>query len=316
MQSKLVVLVSCLSMIDLRRLAVFREVAERGSFSGAALELDYTQSVVSHHVAQLERQLGVTLLERGRRPVRLTLAGERLYAHAGTILGAARTAETEMRAVAGLEAGTLRVGAFLTACASFVPAAMRAFSEEHRGIDVRLEQFEPPAALPRLIDGELDVAVVYIEPDGPAPDARLEARKLLDDPYRVALPPHHRLARRREVRLADLRDERFASPRPVGGGLQYRALVEQLCGEAGFAADFAYVVDDVTVARGYVAAGLAVGIMPDMTIRHPRTDIAVKPIAGGGASRTVHSVWVRDRRTPGVEPMVEALCESVAVKTD
>jgi DNA-binding transcriptional LysR family regulator len=298
-------------MIDLRRLTVFREVAERGSFSGAALELDYTQSVVSHHVAQLERQLDVTLLERGRRPVRLTPAGERLYAHAGTILGAARAAETELRAVAGLEAGTLRVGAFLTACASFVPAAMRAFSEEHRAVDVRLEQFEPPAALPRLIDGELDLAVIYIEPDGSEPDPRLEARKLADDPYRVALPPHHRLARRREVRLADLRAERFASPRPVGGGLQYRALVEGMCSDAGFAPDFAYVVDDVTVARGYVAAGLAVGVMPEMTIPHPRTDVAVKPIAGGGASRTVHAVWVRDRRTPGVAQMVDALCETV-----
>ena len=294
-------------MLDLRRLAVFREVAERGSFSDAALELGYTQSVVSHHVAQLENQLGVTLLERGRRPVRLPPAGERLYAHAGTILGAVRTAETELRAVAGLEAGTLRVGAFLTACASFVPAAMRAFSDEHRGVDVRLEQFEPPAALPRLIDGELDVAVVYLEPDAPAPDPRLESRKLADDPYRVALPPRHKLARRREVRLGDLKDERFASPRPVAGGLQYRALVEGLCAEAGFAPDFAYVVDDVTVARGYVAAGLAVGIVPDMTILHPRSDVAVKPIAGGGPARTLHAAWVRDRRTPGVAPMVEAL---------
>src|SRR5688500_10991812 len=123
-------------MIDLRRLDVFREVAERGSFSGAALELGYTQSVVSHHVAQLERQLGVTLLERGKRPVRLTPAGERLYSHAGTILGAARTAEADLRAVAGLEAGTLRVGAFLTACVSFVPAAMRAFIEQQDRKDV------------------------------------------------------------------------------------------------------------------------------------------------------------------------------------
>jgi DNA-binding transcriptional LysR family regulator len=294
-------------MMDLRRLAVFREVAERGSFSDAALELGYTQSVVSHHVAQLERQLGVTLLERGRRPVRLTPAGERLYAHAGTILGAARTAEADLRAVAGLEAGTLRVGAFLTACASFVPAAMRAFSEAHNGVEVRLEQFEPPAALPRLIDGDLDVAVVYIEPDGPEPDPRLETRKLADDPYRVALPPRHRLARRREVRLGDLREERFASPRPVGGGLQYRALVEQLCADEGFSPDFAYVVDDVTVGRGYVAAGLAVGVMPEMTIPHPRDDVAVKPIAGGGPSRSVQAVWVRDRRTPGIAPMVDAL---------
>ena len=63
----------------------------------------------------------------------------------------------------------------------------------------------------------------------------------------------------------------------------------------------------MTVARGYVAAGLAVGVMPEMTIPHPRSDVAVKPIAGRGASRTVHALWVRDRRTPGVAPMVDAL---------
>src|SRR4051812_49054187 len=114
-------------MMDLRRLLVFREVAERGSFSAAALALDYTQSVVSHHVAQLERELGVTLLERRKRPVRLTPAGERLHAHASAILGAARAAEDDLRAVAGLQSGVLRIGAFLSACQSFVPAAMGAF---------------------------------------------------------------------------------------------------------------------------------------------------------------------------------------------
>src|SRR5918912_2893357 len=99
-------------MLDHRRLSAFHAVAEHGSFSAAALALNFTQSVVSHHVAQLEKELGVTLVERGRRPIRLTPAGERLHAHAGTILGAARAAEQDMRAVAGLESGTLHVGAF------------------------------------------------------------------------------------------------------------------------------------------------------------------------------------------------------------
>ena len=294
-------------MLDLRRLAVFRAVADQGSFSAAALELDYTQSVVSHHVAQLERDLGVTLIERGRRPVRLTPAGERLHAHAGTILGAARTAEAELRAVAGLAAGTLRLGAFLTACASFVPAAVGAFATEHPGVDVRVDQLEPTAALPRLVDGELDVAVAYRDEDSPAPDPRLETRKLGDDPYRVALPPGHRLARRREVALADLRDERFIAPRPQGGGLEYRALLERLCHAAGFTPNLVYAVDDVTVARGFVAAGLTVAVMPEMTILHPRPDVAVKPLQGIEPSRTVHALWVRDRVTPGVAPMVAAL---------
>jgi DNA-binding transcriptional LysR family regulator len=300
-------LVPSFSMLDLRRLAVFREVAEQGSFSGAALALDYTQSVVSHHVAQLERELGVTLLERGRRPVRLTPAGERLHAHAGTILGAARTAEADMRAVAGLEAGTLRIGAFLTACTSFVPAAVGAFTREHPQVDVRLDQLEPPASLPRLIDGELDLAVVFIQQGDPEPDPRLAGTKLADDPFRVALPPGHRLARRRDVALADLRDERFSAPRPQRGGLQYRAMIEDLCRDAGFTPNFAYAVEDVTVARSFVAAGLTVAIVPDMTIAHPRPDVAVKPLRGIAPFRTVHVMWMRDRRTPGIEPMVAAL---------
>jgi len=294
-------------MLDLRRLAVFREVAEQGSFSAAALELAYTQSVVSHHVAQLERELGVTLVERGRRPVRLTPAGERLHAHAGAILGAARAAEIELRAVAGLEAGTLRVGAFLTACASFVPAAVGSFAADHPAVEVRVEQLEPPVALPRLVDGELDLAVVYRDEGSAPPDPRLEDRKLGDDPYRVALPPGHRLARRREVRLADLRDDRFSAPRAAGGGLQYRAMLEDLCRRAGFTPNFAYAVDDVTVARGFVAAGLTVAVMPEMTILHPRPDVAVKALEGITPSRTVHVMWVRDRVTPGVEPMAAAL---------
>ena len=90
-------------------------------------------------MAQLEGQLGVTLLERGKRPVRLTPAGERLHEHAGTILGSVRAAEADLRAVAGLEAGTLRVGAFLTACASFVPTAIRAYNEKHPSVEVTLQ---------------------------------------------------------------------------------------------------------------------------------------------------------------------------------
>lgn len=294
-------------MLDLRRLAVFREVADQGSFSGAALALDYTQSVVSHHVAQLEREVGVTLVERGRRPVRLTPAGERLHAHAGTILGAARTAEADLRAVAGLEAGTLRVGAFLTACASFAPAAIGAFTRAHPQVDVRLDQLEPPASLPRLISGELDLAVVFRDADSPEPDPRLARAKLADDPYRVALPPAHRLARRREVALEELRDERFSAPRPEGGGLQYRAMLERLCHDAGFSPDFAYTVDDVTVARAFVAAGLTVAVMPEMTILHPRPDVAVKPLSGIDPARSIEVMWVRDRRTPVIAPMVAAL---------
>jgi DNA-binding transcriptional LysR family regulator len=297
-------------MLDLKRLAIFHEVAERGSFSGAALALDYTQSVVSHHVAQLERELGVSLLERGKRPVRLTPAGERLHEHAATLLGAARLAESEMRALAGLETGLVRVGAFLSACASFVPSAIAAFSREHPTVDVRLDQVEPPLALPRVIAGELDVAIVYVFPDersGPVVDPRLERLEIAVDPYRVVMPPGHRLARRRQARIKDLEGERLSAPMPRAGGLTYRAMVQGLCEEEGFTPDFAFAVDDVMVARTLAAAGLALAVMPDMTITHPRPDVVVKPLEGFSPARTIEIVWLRGRRTPGIAPMTRAL---------
>jgi DNA-binding transcriptional LysR family regulator len=292
--------------MDLRRLEVFRAVAELGSFSGAALELSYTQSVVSHHVATLERELGVTLFERGRRPVRLTPAGERLNAHAPTILGAVRTAEADLRAIAGLEAGTLRVGAFLSAWTSFVPAAIAEFSAAHPNIQVDVAQHEPTGSLPRLVAGELDLAVVWLH-EGEELDPRLRRITLTDDHYRVVLPERHRLARRKEIRLEQLAEERFAAPRAIGGGVEYRALLEGLCEEAGFTPEFAYSVDDVTVTPAFVAAGLCVAVMPQMTIPPDPRGVIVKPLAGADPYRTVHVMSVKRRRAPGVDAMTTAL---------
>ena len=150
-------------MHDLRRLRAFHAVAESGSFSEAALALGYAQSVVSHHVAALEREFGVTLVNRGTRPVTLTDAGARLLGHSSAVLGHVTAAEDDLRAVAGLQRGNLRIGAFLSACNSFVPPALARFEAAHPGVETVLEQVEEPEALRRLRSGRLDVAVVWRE---------------------------------------------------------------------------------------------------------------------------------------------------------
>lgn len=287
-------------MHDLRRLRAFHAVAERRSFSEAALALGYAQSVVSHHVAALEAEFGLTLVDRGKRPVGLTGAGERLLEHATTLLGQVAAAEEEMRALAGLETGTVRVGAFLTACTSFVPAALARFRTEHPGIDVELEQVEPPGSLGRLRAGELDV-VVSFEGDREG----LASTLLGHDPFRIIVPPGHRLARRRVLELADLAGERFTGPRREAG--VYREMLDRLCAEAGFTPDVAYVVDDVTVARAFVAAGGCVALIPELGIQQPRPDVVVKPVRGLDPVRPLHASWLGGRRNPAIAPMVEAL---------
>jgi DNA-binding transcriptional LysR family regulator len=300
-------------MHDLRRLRAFHAVAERGSFSEAAVALGYAQSVVSHHVAALEREFGLTLVDRGRRPVALTEAGERLLEHAGTVLGHVATAEEELRALAGLRTGTVRVGAFLTACTSFVPQALARFEAAHPGVNIQLEQLEPAPALRRLRAGELDIAVAWDIPDDPVPrdEHRFERGFLADDPYRIVLPPGHRLARRRQVNLADLAGDRFIGP-PMEASPRYRAMVDRLCEEAGFTPEIGYVVPDVIVGRAIVAAGLSVGLMPDLAVEEPRNDVAVRPVRGLDLSRSVYATWLRGRRAPAILAMAGALANAAA----
>ena len=97
-------------MLDLQRLQTFRKVATLRSFSAAALELSYTQSSVSESVATLERELGVTLLDRSSRPVRLTPSGELVLAHAETLLTEATAIQTDLAALTRGDVGRLRLG--------------------------------------------------------------------------------------------------------------------------------------------------------------------------------------------------------------
>lgn len=295
-------------MLDSKRLQVFHEVAERGSFSDAALALNYTQSAVSHHVGHLEKELGVTLFERGKRPVRLTPAGKRLQGHTAEILGAIRAAENEMRRLAGMETGVLRVGAFLTACSTFVPPALGAFARDRPGIEVQLEQHDPPEARQRLFAGEFDLAVVY--EDMEEPDDRLERIFLMDDHYRIVVPPGHRLAMKKECTIADLRGERLNAPPLSGGGLKYRALLDSLCRAEGFEPQIAQVVSDINTGRAFIAAGLSVALMPSLGVPPPRADVVVKPVRGVEPFRKVYALYVKGRRVPGLADMVAALRES------
>jgi DNA-binding transcriptional LysR family regulator len=298
-------------MHDLRRLRAFHAVAERGSFSEAALALGYAQSVVSHHVAALEQEFGLTLIDRATRPVRPTEAGERLREHAALVLGQVATAEEELHAFAGLLSGTVRVGAFLTACTSFVPPALARFEAAHPDVKIELEQLEPVAALRRLRAGEVDVAVtweVFGEGGGSADDG-FERLFLGDDPYRIVVPAGHRLARRRRLSPADLAGERFNGPAVDPDG-RYRKVLESLFAEEGFSPDVAYLVGDVSVGRAFIAAGLCVAVMPELAVPEPRPDVVLRPIEGLDPARSVHAVWLRGRRIPAIPAMTRELARA------
>ena len=299
-------------MLDLRRLAVFREVATRRSFSAAALALDYTQSSVSQHVTNLERELGVTLMDRAARPVKVTAAGDVVLRHAEDLLGRAAAIEHELAALAGGEEGHLRLGGFFTAWATFVPAAVASYSRAHPRVQLELRQLEPEPALRALRAGELDLAVTYCfraiahEPD----DDRVASVHLFDDPYAVALPLAHPLAAREEVSLVDLAGERWVSP---PADTPYTGVLRRLCHEqGGFEPDVAYETQDIAMAQPLVAAGLAVALLPELGLRPRHAGVAVRPLPSMPPARAVEVARLTGRRTPTARPMIEALRAAAA----
>src|SRR3982074_1096036 len=183
-------------MLDVKRMKVLREVAERGSFSAAAEALGYTQPAVSQQISAREREAGTRLLRRGSRGVTLTDAGRALVEHSEGILARIAAAEAELEAIAGLRGGRLRLASFPTAGATLVPLAIAEFSRLHPGVELSLIEAEPEDALPHLKAGELDIALVFKYRTLPGSVyTRLmdgvETVHLLNDPMSVALPFGH-----------------------------------------------------------------------------------------------------------------------------
>src|SRR5271155_5632115 len=170
-------------MLNLNRLRILIEVANRGSFSAAADALSYTQSAVSQQVAALEAETGVTLLERLPRGVRLTPAGEVLLKYAEGIIARLHAAEAEMAAIAGLRGGQLRMASFPTAGATLMPLAIAIFRAQHPEVELTLAEGEPEDIAPRLSARQVDLALPFEFEDiseslGPA----LSRTPLLEDP--------------------------------------------------------------------------------------------------------------------------------------
>jgi DNA-binding transcriptional LysR family regulator len=300
-------------MLDLQRLQIFRQVARLRSFSAAALELSYTQSSVSEAVATLERQLGVTLLDRSSRPVRLTPAGELVLAHAEALLAQAAAIEADLAALTTGEVGRLRVAGFYTAWSTFLPAAVADFARAHPRIELELEQLDPRAALRQLRAGELDLAVIYrFEPGDPADDrdARLNSMHLAHDPYTLAIPATSSLARKARLEVTDLAQANWCTAPP---GSPATLALQQFCREhGGFEPKATYPTEDVGMVQPLIAAGLAVAFLPSLNLAQRHPGVAVRELAHAPAGRDIWCVTTADRRLPSATEMIRALERATA----
>ena len=248
-------------MLDLSRLRVLVAVAREGSVTGAAEALHYAQPSVSHQLAKLEAEVGVPLLQRMGRGIRLTDAGRLLVERAESILAQVESVHAEMDELAGLRTGRVRLAAFPSALATLVPLAAAHVAAHHPGVDLALIEAEPPEALSALRNNEVDVALIFEHGEPPQVDRRdTTMTPLLEEPLYVVTPGKSSWPGP-GTELATYSDTRW-----IAGCERCREHLVAACGQAGFSPVIEFETDDYVAVQALVAVGLGVSLLPGLTL--------------------------------------------------
>ncbi|GAA4330753.1 LysR family transcriptional regulator [Streptomyces venetus] len=247
----------------------FVTVCRLGSLSAAAAELNHTQSAVSRQIAGLERQLGVSLLERHARGVRPTPAGEVFRRHAlATLNEADRAVRAARDARDGAFNRPLAVGAAPSLASGIVPEAVRGLLKQVGAIRWSLVPGLSAQLHQRVIDGDIDIAVVTDAPPGLPQDPRLERRFLGLDDMVVVLPVGHPLAGSGPVDIQALADQTWVEDNDGSA-----ALLRQHAARAGVSVRIDLSAADLPGKLALVATGHAIALIPGVLTCALRTDV-------------------------------------------
>ena len=171
--------------MNISHLQIFLAVVEHQSFSGAALQLDTSQSTVSRAIAILEEELGISLLLRGRFGARPTPIGERILVHARQILQARESIDYEINLEKSLNGGKVRVASFRSAATHLLPPMIARFIQRFPNVEVSLTEDDPTGVELALRDGRVDIGLVPL----PRSAEDLDTWEIARDEYVVLLPP-------------------------------------------------------------------------------------------------------------------------------
>jgi DNA-binding transcriptional LysR family regulator len=270
-----------------RRLLTFRAVAHRRSFSQAARDLALSQPSVSQRVAALESELGARLIDRRPGGIELTRAGAVLLEHADAISERLGLADAQLAEIAAAERSTLAIGAFPTALATLLPAAVAKLGEAK----VIVEEGSTQSLHERVRSGALHLAVTFQDAALPRREpADLERRDLVRETFLVVLAPGHPLARRRAVSLAELAGEAWTAPSPDG-------IIVRSCRAAGFEPRITSITRDQLAIRALVERGLVVTLVPSLLADAFR-ELPLLPLAGDAPERDVYALLPPGGRHP------------------
>jgi DNA-binding transcriptional LysR family regulator len=293
-------------MLDVRRLRLLRDLAHLGTIAAVAEAHMYTASAVSQQLATLEREAGVTLLERAGRRVVLTPTGAVLVQHAETVLAAIEQATAALAAASAGLSGPLRIGAFPTAVRTLLPVALVALGRKHPALQLMVSELDPAAVPDALRNRRLDVGLLHDYDVAPVkPDRTLDGVPLLDETVFLAVPAAAATAEVADP-VASARDAAWI----VGSaGTLCHTVTLRVCRKAGFIPRVRHHADDFSTVLALVAAGQGVSLVPQLAAAQPPAGVRLVPLPTRRRTRIAY------RQGSATHPAVAAAVSAIQTST-
>lgn len=298
-------------MLNVRRLLLLAEVAERGSLTAAAEALSMTTSAASQQMSLLEREAGQPLIERLPRGARTTAAGAALAERGRAIRRELQAAEADLEAFGHLDRGVVTLGSFPTASASLLPLALTRFRRAHPQVRTVVRAGVLAQLREMLHTGEVELSLLWDYDWNRVDDDQLILTPLLEDPTVLVVPTSSPLVSSDHVRLSDLADQEWiirAENHPVADVLR------RACRQAGFEPRIAYASHDYQEAQAMVAAGLGLALAPRLALTNRRSDVRLLSLSSEQSASDIAPVRrillarpVQRASTPAAQAMARVL---------
>jgi DNA-binding transcriptional LysR family regulator len=292
--------------VHLETLRLYCDVVRLRSFSRGAEQSHVSQSAASQAVQQLEVMLGVTLVDRTKRPLVVTPEGEAFYRSCQGLLETWEKAKSEVAVVKERVAGTVKVAAIYSVGLHDVSRHVQRFMSLYPEARVQLECLHPHKVVEAVLTGEADVGIMSYPPAARA----LSIVHLRSEPMVFVCHPQHRLARRRTLSPAELNGERFVAFDP---GLTIRRAIDRALRQANVRVTIAMEFDNIETIKQAITIAAGVSILPRNTVEK---EVGIRTLAtvALGIADLVRPVGIIHRRqkplTPTASRFVELLTEA------
>ena len=294
-----------LADIKLKDLRYLVAVADARHFGRAAERCFVSQPTLSAQLKKLEQYLGVQLIERQPGRVSLTDAGEQIVARARRILEASDEVVTLARSYRDPLAGTLRIALLPTIGPYLLPRVSQPMRKALPRLELRLYEYQTAPMLEKLQLGEIDVGILAL----PVDLEGLDSRELFAEPFTVALPDRHRLAKRDTLHIDDLQGETLLLLED-GHCLRDQAL--EVCSRIETSEKQDFRATSLETLRQMVATGAGITLLPELASQgaygHAR-GVAIRPFSRPAPVRHVGAVW---RKSSARVAAIEGVCKAIS----